>query len=212
MQQQSFTAFIHLLLATLTGEFGVADILDLLETPFVPTPGSVLAAGLTLPSEYTVSVEVTPTGTIADWGMILSLTQTGNHCCEYGDRLPAIYFHQGNLRIYVAVTRPSGRPGDYSTQIGIPCPASMALQLGQPAQVQVTVSPTSVQVFIDGQLAASNTHADDGRGPLNDVYVTTQNMQGVRVASVSLRHLHVSSTISPAAGACCIIFGHSCIH
>ena len=123
MQQQSFTAFIHLLLATLTGEFGVADILDLLETPFIPTPGSVLAAGLTLPSEYTVSVEVTPTGTIADWGMILSLTQTGgNHCCEYGDRLPAIYFHPGNLRISVAVTRPSGRPGDYSTQIGNPVP------------------------------------------------------------------------------------------
>ena len=53
-------------------------------------------------ADYMLSFDITPTGTIGDFGSILHFT-TDNNCCNFGQRSPAIWFHQGTTRLYVAI-------------------------------------------------------------------------------------------------------------
>lgn len=63
---------------------------------------------VSLPLDYTVSFTITPTfQTQPDWASIIHFTATGNNCCSYGDRAPAVWFHPGTRQLHIVDGQPS---------------------------------------------------------------------------------------------------------
>ena len=64
-----------------------------------------------LPTDFTIGIDITPGDTMtANWGNILHFTATGNNCCDYGDRIPGIWFHPGTRNLHIR----DGHGGDGS--------------------------------------------------------------------------------------------------
>eukprot|EP01051_Picozoa_sp_SAG22_P000970 SAG22_NODE_33_length_27588_cov_104.174652_1_plen_1765_part_00 len=176
-------------------------VLDLFETP-VAVERSELLATVDLPSPFTVSVEITATGTIPQWGNIIHFTTTGNDCCEDGDRVLALYFGQQNRQLCLGITVPSGEQRFF---YGV----TANLPIGQPVPVQISVSPSKIEMWVKIETWERVVHADhqngDIDGPLSDVKVYTGlsfggSGNGKEPAHVSLRKLIVVAGVSPAPG------------
>ena len=78
-----------------------------------------------LSRSYSVKFEFKPTRFQSGWTNIIHLTATGNNCCKYGDRIPAVWFYsttttatKNKVHICSAV---SGR-GNYCFDSGIIVP------------------------------------------------------------------------------------------
>ena len=70
-------------------------------------PGCVHAI-VPLPTDYSVAFDFTPGfETVETWSNILHFTATGDNCCEYGDRIPAVWFHPGTRKLHVRDGQPS---------------------------------------------------------------------------------------------------------
>ena len=61
-----------------------------------------------LPTDYSLTFDLTPSQqTQEKWSSILHFSATGDNCCEYGDRIPAIWFHPGTRKLHVRDGQPS---------------------------------------------------------------------------------------------------------
>jgi hypothetical protein len=78
------------------------------------TQGQQMHAMVHLALDYTISFELTPDNTINEaWTSILHFTATGSNCCEYGDRVPAVYFYPGLRRFHIIDGQPSVGNDEY---------------------------------------------------------------------------------------------------
>ena len=52
--------------------------------------------------QFKVQFEFTPEGEVVkSWSSIVHFSATGNNCCSYGDRVPAVWFYPGSRRLHV---------------------------------------------------------------------------------------------------------------
>ena len=71
----------------------VGDATYLIQQP-MDLARSTSHAVVTLPTDYTVSFEITPQDQVQPgWASIVHFSATGNDCCNSGDRIPGIWFH-----------------------------------------------------------------------------------------------------------------------
>jgi hypothetical protein len=70
--------------------------------------------------------EHTPQGTTTNtaWANVLHLTATGNDCCNYGDRIPGIWFYPNTMRFHL--TDGSLTDGG-SNECGVPSDACLTV-------------------------------------------------------------------------------------
>ena len=160
--------------------------------PVSAAQGKIVASEITLPASFQVSMEITPTTIVDAWAEILRLTTTAADCCEFGDRLLLLQLAPGSLALFMAVTQPSGIPG-FGGSGGPQRYIAATLELGQPAIVRCVVSPTQIELYIDGQLVASDVHPSDGRHQVSGVKLHCGPIfQGVNVApDVILHNIHI---------------------
>ena len=50
-------------------------------------------ADVAIPLDYEIGLDITPgSNIIADWAAIVHFTATGTNCCDYGSRIPGVWF------------------------------------------------------------------------------------------------------------------------
>lgn len=109
-----------------------------LPTTVTPIQGNIIGR-ITVTSDYTLSFDITPKGTVGNWGSILHFT-VGSDCCGPNHRDPAIWFMPGNLGLYVRFT--NGTTGDFGFANVAGC------TLGKKTNVQLSCSGTTVKLTV----------------------------------------------------------------
>ena len=83
-----------------SGDVLVPGATYLTASPMQLVQGNEMAP-TSLPIDFTLGMKITPTGIEGGWGNIIHVSATGNNCCEYGDRIPAIWFYPGTLQLHI---------------------------------------------------------------------------------------------------------------
>eukprot|EP01046_Picozoa_sp_COSAG06_P028750 COSAG06_NODE_2613_length_6581_cov_8.338476_6_plen_132_part_00 len=53
-----------------------------------------------IPLDYRISFEITPQNRVQEgWSNIFHITATGQNCCNYGDRIPGVWFYPGGASL-----------------------------------------------------------------------------------------------------------------
>jgi hypothetical protein len=103
--------------------------------------GDALAV-VNLPLDFSVEFVVTPAGTVGGWGNIIHFTATGGNCCGYGDRVPAVWFYPGTLRLHIRDgSQADGNHG---------CDPEEELPLNTPTTVRLDMTAGGMEVFYNG--------------------------------------------------------------
>ena len=88
-------------------------------------------APTSLPLDYTLGMTITPRGMVGAWANIIHVSATGNNCCNYGDRIPAIWFYANTYRLHIR---------DGSTSEGnAGCDPEEQLVVDQPTDLRVEI-------------------------------------------------------------------------
>ena len=110
-----------------------------------------------MPEDYSISFDVTLGSRInRQWTSIIHFSSNGHDCCNYGDRIPAIFL-EPNTRRMLIVDGHAQKGNDVIDG----CPASMmTLKPGQKTHVRVEFGQVSVKVYIDRKLACTEVRRD----------------------------------------------------
>jgi hypothetical protein len=73
------------------------------------------------------------------WGSIFHFSATGGNCCEYGDRVPAVWFYPDSHRLHIV----HGGSGDEGNN---DCSPQEELPVGVPTTVRIDIRQTHVEV------------------------------------------------------------------
>ena len=128
-----------------------------------------------LPVYYSIQFDLTPGPRVEKgWANVIHFSSTGHDCCNYGDRIPAVWFYPGTRKLYVI----DGHAGP-STTVSTSkksasghddeCPIDTELQVGQVYKIRIDMAMDSIHVFLNGQLACWEPRK--GRVPFTDVKV-----------------------------------------
>ena len=107
-----------------------------------------------LPTEYAVQFEITPTARVGGWTNIIHITATGGNCCDYGDRIPAIWFYDRSTQLLVIDGH--GEFGDADHE----CPVTDQLPLQKTTTVRVEMLHTVVDVYYNDVKKCTERRAD----------------------------------------------------
>ena len=61
----------------------------------------IIARNVWNSGNYILQFDITPRGLRGSWGSNIHFTRDGNNCCAPGQRMPAIWFFPGNLRLHI---------------------------------------------------------------------------------------------------------------
>ena len=101
-----------------------------------------------IPMDYRISFTLTPDAQkVRGWASILHVTGTAENCCEYGDRIPAIWFHPNSHRLHI-------RDG-HKTQGNAGCDPVFELTPLRAHAIQVDVGQAGVEVQIDRKIVCT---------------------------------------------------------
>jgi len=70
-------------------------------TPITLHNGAIVSKTFTTGAEYELTFDIKPFGTTTGWNNILHFTSTGENCCNYGDRIPSIWFYTDSTRLHI---------------------------------------------------------------------------------------------------------------
>ena len=127
--------------------------------------GTELAAAgwdASLPVDYSVSLSITPdTEIVSEWANIIHFTSTDSNCCDYGARIPAIWFYGGSRRLHIR----DGSPEDGNSG----CDPEEELPPLVTTVVLIEMTPSKVEVFLNGVSKCVGKRT--GRTPFTNVSV-----------------------------------------
>jgi hypothetical protein len=89
----------------------------------------------------------------------------GSNCCNYGDRVPAIWFYSDSTRLRI--------DDGHSTAGNDECPIQEELPLNEATTVRIDVLATAVNVYYNGTKVC--TEARVGRHEWHNVQVSTRH-------------------------------------
>merc|ERR1712072_737886 len=85
-------------------------------------------------------------------GNIIHVTATGNNCCNYGDRVPAVWFYPGNLRLHIRDgSANNGNNG---------CDPEEQLVVDQTTTIRLEIRGFFMSVYYDDVLMCEAARAD----------------------------------------------------
>lgn len=130
-------------------------------------PGRQFHAVVTVPLDYILSLTITPSSQLAsDWTGIFHITATGNNCCEYGDRIPGMWFAPNSRRLTVADGQPANGNDYWEAEVG----QIGDLQPNIAYLVTVECRQTTFTVKINGVQAYTAARVDRSRFPHAHVF------------------------------------------
>ena len=135
--------------------------------------GTGAHAVLNIPLDYRITFKITPQGTEESWSNIFHITATGQNCCDYGDRVPGVWFWPGNTRLHVVHGHRDSGNDDCSPEEELP--------IGRETTVTIDIQQKHVSVMFDGREVCT-----EPRGT---------------VETFNAAHLYLSDTWHPAARA-----------
>jgi hypothetical protein len=108
-------------------------------------------ASVDIPLDYDIGFTVTPAAEAVDgWGDIIHITATGDNCCEYGDRVPGVWFKPGTRALHI-------RDGSNEEGTG-GCDPSEELPAGTPTTVRVEIRSASIVVLFNEVIVPMHPH------------------------------------------------------
>ncbi len=103
---------------------------------------------LAWPTNYQVTIDMTATGVVSNWGNIIHVTN-GNDCCSPCNRVFAVWFNPGNLDLLV-VTDQANRGNVYQNSI----PGTVQ---GVRVKWTITAVGLTVSMYKDGATTAASS-------------------------------------------------------
>ena len=86
----------------------------------------------TLGKEYRVSFDIFINSFNTGWESVLHLTATGKDCCNYGDRVPAVFINGGSKKFHIS----SALNGNGNSYYNVPS----SLRTGEWINVEISQS------------------------------------------------------------------------
>ena len=114
-----------------------------------------------IPLDYEIgfTLAVSAIASLKGWRNILHFSATGKNCCNYGDRIPGVWFQPNTLTLYIV---------DGHTQEGnsdtlkMKCDLKpLTLQRGRAYRVKMVFKQKSVSIWVNGKVACSNIPRKD---------------------------------------------------
>lgn len=145
------------------GADGAAEILPTVTDPdgtvhFITTPRQISPnehAQVALPTDYQVAFDIIPGPTInPGWSNIIHFSATGNNCCNYGDRVPGVWFYPGSRRVHIIDGHGAEGAGNDE------CAIEEELVEGQQYSIQIDMRQKVVEVFYNGVLKCTEPRVD----------------------------------------------------
>lgn len=110
---------------------------------------------VSLPLDYSVQFDITPGPTVVDqWSSIVHFSATGGDCCNYGDRVPAVFFYPGKRQLHIIDGHGANGGGNDE------CVIDEELLPAQKYTVQIDVHERHVEVFFDGFMKCTEPRKD----------------------------------------------------
>jgi hypothetical protein len=109
-----------------------------------------------IPLDYRISFEITPQNRVQEgWSNIFHITATGQNCCNYGDRIPGVWFYPGGASLQCTqgncpghrmhVVHGSADSGNDDCSPPDELPSNVA------TRVQIEIRQKHVEVFYNGR-------------------------------------------------------------
>ena len=120
----------------------------------VITQGTQLA-NIDIPLDYEIGLDITPTTSLeSGWGSIVHFTATGSNCCNYGDRIPGVWFWP-NTRKLLVVDGHTDNGNSHTDEWG--CDDSvLTLEPNVNYRLRMVFNLYSVSVYVNDQVACDN--------------------------------------------------------
>ena len=167
----------------------------------VPLSQDNLVDQVDLPQDYDLGFTITPTAANVDgWANIVHVTATGNNCCEYGDRIPGVWFHPNTKRLHI-------RDGDSIGDGNGGCDPDEELPADQPTTITIHIRATSVEVFFNG---VSKCQADRGSRTTHSAASVYASDPWHSPASATIANFYIVCDSDPAADGMQTGSGPSC--
>lgn len=146
----------------------------LISASYKPTRNTILASNINMQKDFTISMDITPYGTVGPYGSIVRFG-TGPDCCQLGYRSPALWFSPNSLTLNMTLASGNGaRPietwatrGDGNWNMT----TNTSLQVGKKSRVVIKAIGNTVSISIDGNILTRNQVGNRYTGSLN-VYGT----------------------------------------
>jgi uncharacterized membrane protein len=155
---------------------------------------------VTIPLDYQIGVTITPGATIVgDWAAIVHFTATDTNCCEYGSRIPGIWFWPGTRKILV-VDGHGANGNSHTGEWG--CDENLlTLDQGVAATLTMVMEAASVSIYVNGEWACAVPRADRDVWPNTKVYAADPWYEAAD-ASISDLYLYDPGNDGRAGGDC----------
>jgi hypothetical protein len=122
---------------------------------------------VSLPLDYQVSFAITPGPTInPSWSNIIHVSATGGNCCNYGDRVPGVWFYPGKRQLHVIDGH--GAEGGGNDE----CVIAEELVPGTTYQVRIDAHEKFVEVFFNNVMKCTEPRKDRRAFPAAQVYAS----------------------------------------
>ena len=112
------------------------------------------------PTDYSLKFTIEPKGVVSSWGSIIHFS-TGGNCCEYGKRVPGIWFSPGSTKVLVSI-------GDNSR---INHQSIKNLAINKKHDIEVRVLGSVCTVYLNRVVAAKKTIGSRSQLDKVDVYI-----------------------------------------
>ena len=113
-----------------------------------------------IPLDYEIGLDITPSDKIENgWGNILHFTATGTNCCEYGSRLPGVWFAPGTRTLEIV----DGHTKNGNSNVAEwDCDDSvLTLQANKKYRLKMVFLRKTVSVWVNNKVACANFPRED---------------------------------------------------
>jgi hypothetical protein len=135
----------------------------LLPVSYNPTQNTVLASNLQMTQDFILSMDITPNGTVGNWGSIIHFT-TGPDCCDLGQRAPGIWFAPNTIDTF-ALHIGHSNDGGWAAR-----PSGMPFAIGKTSKLTLECKGQNITVTVDDKVYKYTHDGYRYSGKINTVY------------------------------------------
>merc|ERR1712072_491323 len=105
-----------------------------------------------LPLDYEMGLDITPgPNIIGDWSSIVHFTATDTNCCDYGSRIPGVWFWPGTRKILVVDghgANGNSHTGEWGCDVDL-----LTIDAAVASTLTMQMRADTVNIYVDGQWA-----------------------------------------------------------
>ena len=115
---------------------------------------------LDIPLDYEIGLDITPNDKIGTrYGSIVHFTATGTNCCEYGSRIPGLWFYPNTRKLHVVAGHSmNGNSNDAQWK----CDTKLlTLEANKKYRLKIVFTRNTVSVWVNNKAACTDVLRDD---------------------------------------------------